>query len=92
MKLDLERTNQFKRDFKREKSGQHSDLETVLTEVLTLLLSGKPLPASRKDHPLKGGWKGYRDCHLKADLVLIYKKTKDAIILVRLGSHSELFS
>ncbi|MCE2987965.1 MAG: type II toxin-antitoxin system YafQ family toxin [Phenylobacterium sp.] len=89
--LTLERTNQFKRDYKREKSGQHSDIDGELMEVLDLLQAGKRLPASRNDHPLKGQFKGYRDCHLKPDLVLIYKKSKTTIKLARLGSHSELF-
>jgi mRNA interferase YafQ len=44
------------------------------------------------DHPLSGDWAGYRDCHLKPDLQLIYKKTDDNVLrLARLGSHSELF-
>jgi mRNA interferase YafQ len=61
-------TNQFKRDFKREKAGRHADLNDVLTAVVELLLNEVPLPTVYHDHPLKGAWKGYRHCHLKPDL------------------------
>ncbi len=51
----------------------------------------KPLQARHHDHALKGEWKDHRDCHVKPDLVLIYRVTEDdAVQLVRLGSHSEL--
>lgn len=43
------------------------------------------------DHPLSGKWKGYRDCHIRPDLLLIYQKSSSVLLLVRLGSHSELF-
>lgn len=89
--LALEITGQFKRDYKREKAGKHADLDEVFKAVAGLLVSQKPLPVSNRDHPLKGEWKGCRDCHLKPDLVLIYRKTNAAIELMRLGSHSELF-
>jgi len=89
--LALEITGQFKRDYKREKAGKHTDLDAVFRDVADMLVRKVPLPVSNKDHPLKGEWRGYRDCHLKPDLVLIYRKTKTSIELVRLGSHSELF-
>lgn len=89
--LTLEFTGRFKRDYKREAAGAHEDLDGLLKAVIDLLISQTPLPASNNDHPLKGEWKGCRDCHLKPDLVLIYRKTDTAIQLVRLGSHSELF-
>ncbi|MFN9212841.1 MAG: type II toxin-antitoxin system YafQ family toxin, partial [Betaproteobacteria bacterium] len=44
-----------------------------------------------RDHPLTGEWKDHRDCHVKPDLALIYRKVGDhTIVLARLGSHSEL--
>src|ERR1700730_5129023 len=53
---------------------------------------GGPLPPENKDHPLMGPWKGFRDCHVHSDLVLIYKRRgRDELILTRLGFHSELF-
>ncbi|MDP3117959.1 MAG: type II toxin-antitoxin system YafQ family toxin [Phenylobacterium sp.] len=90
--LNLSYTGQFKRDYRREKAGQHADdIDDLLRAITSLLQSGGRMPAAYKDHPLKGQWRGARDCHLKPDLVLIYRKTAEAIELVRLGSHAELF-
>jgi len=87
----IEYTKSFKQDFKREKRGRHRNIEELLEYALEILLSGKDLPARYRDHGLTGQWAGFRDCHLKPDLVLIYRNTPDALQLVRLGSHSELF-
>lgn len=87
----IERTNQFKRDYKREARGLHrSTLERDLVVVVTGLANDKPLAPKHRDHPLTGNWKDFRDCHIKPDLVLIYRKPDDVLQLVRLGSHSEL--
>jgi mRNA interferase YafQ len=85
-------TARFKRDYRREKSGQHGKrLDTLLMEVVNLLAADKPLPRRNVDHPLSGEWKDFRDCHIRPDLVLIYRKPDgDSLELVRLGSHSEL--
>jgi mRNA interferase YafQ len=59
--------------------------------VLQLLLKNKPLAEKYKDHALTGDWSDHRDCHIKPDLVLIYRKPiKNVLQLVRIGSHSEL--
>ncbi|ETD68705.1 translation repressor RelE [Pelistega indica] len=50
------------------------------------------MPEKYKDHPLKGQFKDFRDCHVKPDLVLIYKVEGDTVVLYRLNTHSELFS
>lgn len=88
----ISRTIRFKRDYKREKSGRHSKtLDTDLRRVLELLIADEPLPHHSFDHPLVGDWADHRDCHIKPDLVLIYRKPdNDHLELVRLGSHSEL--
>lgn len=90
----INRSSAFKRDYKRESKGQHRDgLETMLKTVLIALATDTPLSASYCDHNLSGNWKGYRECHVKPDLLLIYQKPDaDNLDLVRLGSHSELFS
>ncbi|WP_237388426.1 type II toxin-antitoxin system YafQ family toxin [Xenorhabdus sp. Sc-CR9] len=87
-----EYTSQFKRDYKREKKGRHSaTLDTDLQSVLSALLVDMPLEPRHRDHPLSGNWTGFRDCHVKPDLVLIYEKPDDVrLTLVRLGSHAEL--
>lgn len=88
----LERTGTFKRDFRRVKAvPRHRDIEAVLISVLHLLMNDQPLPQRLCDHPLTGEWKDHRDCHIKPDLVLIYRKPdREVIQLVRIGSHSEL--
>ena len=88
----IERTNSFKRDYKREKkSGQYKDLDKKLIAILTALANDEPLPISNRDHPLSGNWEDFRDCHVRPDLVLIYQKVEGVLRLARLGSHSELF-
>lgn len=55
-------------------------------------MTDQPLDARHRDHDLSGDWAGYRECHVKPDLLLIYRKSdSDALRLARLGSHSELF-
>jgi mRNA interferase YafQ len=82
-------TARFKRDYKREKSGRHS--RKLLMKVVNLLAADTRLPRRNFDHPLAGEWSDHRDCHIRPDLVLIYRKPDDGSLeLVRLGSHSEL--
>jgi len=84
----IERTAEFKKDFKK----QGNFLDNSFIEVLYKLINDEPLPVKYKDHSLNGNWKNYRECHIKPDLLLIYKKIDlDTLILVRLNSHSELF-
>lgn len=88
----IEPTNAFKRDYRRAKAApKHRDIDTLLSEVLKQLAVDSPLPERHRDHSLTGDWKDHRDCHIKPDLVLIYRKPNDEVLqLVRLGSHSEL--
>ena len=88
----IERTGQFKRDFKREAKGRHAaTLDSDLHVVLTLLSTDQPLEPRHRDHALSGDWRDFRDCHVKPDLVLVYRTPDaDTLQLVRLGSHSEL--
>lgn len=60
-------------------------------EVLNCLVQNIALPEKYRDHALTGNWKGYRDCHVKPDLVLVYKLSDEAIELHQLKTHSELF-
>ena len=88
----IERTGQFKRDYKRETRGQHrASLDGGLVPILVALADDQPLEPRHHNHALSGDWKDHRDCHVKPDLVLIYQKLDpDTLRLVRLGSHSEL--
>ena len=85
-------TNRFRRDFRREKSGPVGKrLEGLLMEVVNLLATDQPLPRRYFDHALSGDWRDFRDCHVRPDLILIYRKPDEiSLELVRLGSHSEL--
>jgi mRNA interferase YafQ len=89
----IERSSAFKRDYKREARGRHSaTLDSALTPVLVALVNDEVLEPRLRDHELSGDWSGYRECHVKPDLLLIYKKPDaDTLRLARLGSHSELF-
>lgn len=89
----IDRSSAFKRDYKREAKGQHrATLDANLIPVLMALANDQPLEPRHRDHDLSGEWAGYRDCHVKPDLVLIYRKPDtDILRLARLGSHSELF-
>jgi mRNA interferase YafQ len=59
---------------------------------VSLLLSDEVLPENNRDHGLSGDWSGYRECHIKPDLLLIYRKPDaNTLRLARLGSHSQLF-
>ena len=82
----IEWTTAFKRDFKK-----NTTLESAFVEALWKLANDEPLPERFCDHALTGEWKDFRDCHIRPDLVLIYRKPDAARLqLVRLGSHSEL--
>jgi mRNA interferase YafQ len=88
----IQRTHQFKRDYKRESKGRHhSILNSIFVELVTNLINDRPLADKHRDHALSGDWADHRDCHIKPDLVLIYRiPDTDTLQLVRLGSHSEL--
>ena len=85
-------TRQFKRDYRREREGRHRNIVQLdLATVIRALASDQPLEARHRDHALSGPWSDCRDCHLRPDLVLIYRKPDPgALELIRLGSHSEL--
>jgi len=67
------------------------DME-LFKEVIEMLLDGTPLPPRYRDHPLRGDKRGYRDCHILGDWVLIYKIEKNKLILIlsETGTHSDI--
>ena len=89
----IERSSAFRRDYKREYKGQHrATLDADLVPLLMALADDQALELRHRDHALSGDWGGYRECHIRPDLLLIYRKTEDGMLrLARLGSHSELF-
>ena len=85
----LRRTSQFKRDYKRaRKRGRDLD---KLRAVVEALAAGRVLEERFRDHALLGGYKGSRECHLEPDWLLIYEAAADEVILIRTGTHADLF-
>lgn len=86
----LKTSSRFEKQYKKYQKTKDIIL---VDEVIATLLSGAKLAPKHKDHALKGNFKSYRECHIKPDLLLVYKKQDDILILtcIRLGSHSELF-
>ncbi len=87
---ELSRTNKFKRDVKQQqKRGKDF---TEFKAVIQQLLAEQELPTKYRDHALIGQYKGTRECHIEPDWLLIYEVTATEIVLIRTGSHSDLFS
>lgn len=86
----LKVTSQFKKDLKRYKYNK--TVIDKLEVILGLLANGKSIPEENKPHVLTGNYKGYMECHVESDALLIWwDKDAGVIKLVRFGSHSELF-
>lgn len=90
MRYKLAYTSAFKKGLKRCKK-QGLDL-SVMDEVVELLMDGKKLPEKNHDHPLRGKWNGFRECHIQPDWLLIYLIEDDVLTLtlVETGSHADL--
>lgn len=87
--LEIEWTTSFKKDLKKFKHVPDvlKDLDLVIKKLVKL----EPLPIKNKDHNLSGNWVDHRECHVRNDVLLIYRVDKKHLVLVRVGSHSELF-
>jgi len=83
------RTNSFKKDYKKLPSVN----KQILKEIVSQLANNKTLDKKYKDHKLVGNYNDCRECHLKPDLLLIYRINNNILelALTRVGSHSELF-
>ena len=88
-KFKLKYSKSFLKDYKKLSNGDKDLTDAVLNK----LIDGEPLEPRRKDHALKGKLIGLRDCHVKPDLVLIYKIDEGILILtaVRISNHSNAF-
>lgn len=86
----LKLTSQFKKDLKRYK--HKSEAIDKLELILKLLANNLPIPEENKPHVLTGNYRGYMECHVVSDTLLIWWDKEEGIIkLVRFGTHSELF-
>lgn len=85
----IRRTSQFKKDVKRmQKRGKRFD---VFREIVATLATAQSLDPRFQDHPLIGQYTGTRECHIEPDWLLIYESTDDEVVLIRTGSHTDLF-
>jgi mRNA interferase YafQ len=89
VKYDIFRTASFKKGFKKL-SSKHQEEVFVVIEILA---NGDVLPQKYKDHSLSGNYKGCKECHVRPDLLLIYRINEGVLelTLVEIGSHSDLF-
>lgn len=87
MKYEVQFTRTFKRAQKRLNARDWQRVE----EVIEQLANGKALPAQNRDHALKGNKKGLRECHIRGDLLLIYKIQNNILLLtlIDIGTHSQ---
>lgn len=86
----LKLTSQFKKDLKRYK--HKTEVINKLETILKILAHGSPVPEENRPHLLTGNYKGYMECHVENDTLLIWwDKDTDIVKLVRFGTHSELF-
>ena len=92
MKRQVIWTGQFKKDYKLAMK-RHMNIE-LLDDIIRQIANGKELDESYKDHELSGNWKGYRECHIQPDWLLIYRIDDEVITLTltRTGTHSDLFA
>lgn len=85
-------TSRFKKDYKLAmKRGLNIEL---MDDTIRMLASGRQLPDEYNDHNLIGDWRGFRECHIEPDWLLIYRIEKDVLVLTlsRTGTHSDLFN
>jgi mRNA interferase YafQ len=87
---EIERTNQFKKEFKNSEFTDSTKENFRI--VVRLLRRGKKLPPKYHDHKFHGGFQGCRECHIKPDILMIYKISKSLLQLMRIGSHSNLYN
>jgi mRNA interferase YafQ len=89
MKYKLFKTKKFQKSSKKIRFNDMDEMNYI--DVVYKLLNGLKLDEKYKDHQLKGSLKDFRECHIRADLLLIYRVKDDILELVDIGTHSELF-
>ena len=91
----VEQRSRFRRDYRRKSGGIYRPVIAVggeLWEVVEGLAENILLPEAYHDHPLRGTYEGCRECHIRPDLLLVYRyEGEEWLILERLGSHAEIF-
>jgi mRNA interferase YafQ len=85
----ITRTTRFEKDVKKMKKRGKSF--SVFKQVITSLASNELLEPKFRDHKLMGNYSGTRECHIEPDWLLIYINTEEELVLIRTGSHADLF-
>ena len=83
----------FKRDYRTARKHLEFEAET-LEYVFDTLIAGGKLPEAFREHRLRkrsANWAGFTECHLGADLLVIYRVRRDSVMLHRIGTHKQLF-
>jgi mRNA interferase YafQ len=85
--------NSFKRDFKKaHKQGLIGENEILeIQKIVQHIANNEPLDPKYKDHALQFDYNGCRDCHIKPNLVLVYKIVENSVFLTRIGRHQDIF-
>ena len=87
-----DKSKQFVKDWEQLSHSGRYDMNRLKFAMLLLIANDEPLPPEYLDHELTGEWKGYRECHIGGDFLLIYDLRSDgSIIFTRTGSHADLF-
>lgn len=85
-------TKQFVKDWQRLSHSGRYDMRRLKAAMLLLVANDAPLPPEYLDHELSGERKGFRECHIGGDFLLIYDlREDDSIIFTRAGTHADLF-
>ncbi|MDR1147140.1 MAG: type II toxin-antitoxin system YafQ family toxin [Spirochaetaceae bacterium] len=89
--LRLKETSQFRKDIKHAMKRKKN--LGLLQDIISTLIERKPLDPKYQDHPLRGPFSGFRECHIENDWLLMYAVDEDDLVLtaLRTGTHSDLF-
>ena len=89
MKYEIKYSTKFKKHYKKLNTKERQNADIIINRIA----NNETLEAKHRDHALKGNYIGFRECHIPQDLLLVYQKQDDKLILylLRIGSHSELF-
>jgi mRNA interferase YafQ len=82
-------SGQFKKDYKLM-TKRHKDMSKI-RRAITILINGGMLPQEYKEHPLSGNWKGWFECHIEPNWLMIYDYDDSSVAFERTGTHSDLF-
>jgi mRNA interferase YafQ len=87
-----DRTRQFAKDWERLSHSGRYDLQRLKEAMMLLIANDQPLPPEYLDHELGGEWRGFRECHIGGDFLLIYDlRQEGSVIFTRAGTHADLF-